>query len=432
MRLTTGTDDLLIIGNGFDLQCQMPTKYDDFMKWMRDNFRTSVWTPIFESAKNHAIMGGNWYDIEGVIEKMILDFEPLILATMVRSSLYAAKSSPFPERYFPSKERTFLNECFLENTLSEDLLDTTYLPVFEELIDEKFFDFAKDVSDIMEDYFRSEFRNVTCQFISEIQHVIEESTERKHIGFFLEHFFSKGNRKFENFLLLELERFEGYFTTYIHNLDIDGISYFEKSNALLNALIAPHSNDNPYKTLSIMSFNYTELPIDEFGGELSRYYKISNVNVHGTIRQDNIIFGVDTTKLFTSSKKDDDVSKIKSERILPFTKTYRKMMLPDPKNWQLPKDPGYIIFYGHSLSEADYSYFQSIFDYVDLYESDVHLEFVYSSYEHNQKIHERRKHEMKRVHKLINTYGMSLMNKEKGKNLLHKLLLENRIKLSEL
>ncbi len=82
-----------------------------------------------------------------------------------------------------------------------------------------------------------------------------------------------------------------------------------------------------------------------------------------------------------------------------------------------------IKFYGHSLSEADYSYFQSIFDYYNLYSNDkVSLVFYYSKgYEQYEAIY-----------KLINVYGRTLANENQGKNLMHKLLLENRLKIEEI
>lgn len=82
-----------------------------------------------------------------------------------------------------------------------------------------------------------------------------------------------------------------------------------------------------------------------------------------------------------------------------------------------------IKFYGHSLNEADYSYFQSIFDFYDLYaNNNVSLVFYYSEgHEQNDAIY-----------RLINSYGKTLANKDQGKNLMHKLLLENRLKIVEL
>ena len=91
----------------------------------------------------------------------------------------------------------------------------------------------------------------------------------------------------------------------------------------------------------------------------------------------------------------------------------------------LPKNDNQLIeikFYGHSLSEADYSYFQSIFDFYNLYNNNnVSLLFYYSKgYEQNDEIY-----------RLINSYGKTFDNKDQGKNLIHKLLLENRLKIVE-
>lgn len=82
--------------------------------------------------------------------------------------------------------------------------------------------------------------------------------------------------------------------------------------------------------------------------------------------------------------------------------------------------PLIIKFYGHSLSEADYSYFQSIFDYYNLYSNcRMGLVFYYSEgYEQTDEIY-----------RLINVYGDTLSNQKQGKNLIHKLLLENRLKI---
>ena len=82
-----------------------------------------------------------------------------------------------------------------------------------------------------------------------------------------------------------------------------------------------------------------------------------------------------------------------------------------------------IKFYGHSLSSADYSYFQSIFDYYNIYDNNlVSLIFYYSKgYEQFDAIYD-----------LINNYGNTLANKDQGKNLMHKLLLENRLKIVEI
>ena len=92
----------------------------------------------------------------------------------------------------------------------------------------------------------------------------------------------------------------------------------------------------------------------------------------------------------------------------------------------LDKNIKHIKFYGHSLASADCSYFQSIFDFYDIYNSDIDLTFYYSDFDGNQK------HIMiNRVVNLIKIYGKTLNNKDHGKNLLHKLKLENRLLIKE-
>ena len=96
-----------------------------------------------------------------------------------------------------------------------------------------------------------------------------------------------------------------------------------------------------------------------------------------------------------------------------------------------------IKFFGHSLDFADYSYFQAIFDEVDLYESDTRLIFYYNENRRNGEKGnkgEKRgvKEEMFReVNHLIAGYGESLDNKDHGRNLLHKLLLEGRLTIKQ-
>ncbi|WP_154071832.1 hypothetical protein [Lactiplantibacillus plantarum] len=101
----------------------------------------------------------------------------------------------------------------------------------------------------------------------------------------------------------------------------------------------------------------------------------------------------------------------------------------DNSNTQLlPKSVNKIIFYGHSLSQADYSYFQSIFDYYNIYSENITLIFYYSKYG-NYDIKEIAKDQFDKVSRLLENYGKSIP--DKGKSLLPKLLLEKRVKILE-
>jgi hypothetical protein len=78
-----------------------------------------------------------------------------------------------------------------------------------------------------------------------------------------------------------------------------------------------------------------------------------SLNLHGNIIDNNIIFGIDET-----------ANVAKGAEI--FKKTYRKLFLTGLQ-YDLPETCDYILFFGHSLAKADYSYFQSIFDLYDIY-----------------------------------------------------------------
>ena len=153
-------------------------------------------------------------------------------------------------------------------------------------------------------------------------------------------------------------------------------------------------------------------------------------NVHGTF--ENPIFGIDNTEIGNDR---EFYYLTKTSRVL-FNNTIKE-------DFKLPNkiEISKICFFGHSLARADYSYFQSIFDYYDIYDSEVRLEFKYYNYikdkkELSDEEKEERKDEVKsNMHKsvieLMNDYGDTASNKSKGENLLHKLILENRIKIIE-
>lgn len=115
-----------------------------------------------------------------------------------------------------------------------------------------------------------------------------------------------------------------------------------------------------------------------------------------------------------------------------FSKTYRTLFTIDVTEKIFPvcdsNNPLVIRFFGHSLNEADYSYFQSIFDYYGIYDNaNVSLQFFYSLYKPEVK-----DNMTDNVYKLVNQYGATLNNKDQGKNLMHKLILEKRINISEI
>lgn len=170
-------------------------------------------------------------------------------------------------------------------------------------------------------------------------------------------------------------------------------------------------------------------------------YKIENVNfVHGycglsscdnPTNSSPIIFGID-----------NDGININSENYR-FTKTARKLSLDSRPIFQtttaLPdrNDVTQIVFYGHSLSTSDYAYFQSIFDYYDIYNNPIKLIFGYSLLNdpRTPKIEDESKAINRHtiiVSKLVNEYAQKTFANSYGNianNLLHMLELQNRIVL---
>ncbi|HFU6883709.1 TPA: hypothetical protein ACGNXJ_000499 [Streptococcus agalactiae] len=92
---------------------------------------------------------------------------------------------------------------------------------------------------------------------------------------------------------------------------------------------------------------------------------------------------------------------------------------------------GFLSYIYDLESNADYSYFQSIFDSINLYSSDTVLIFYWSCY--NENIREQIKsQQVHAVHKLIEKYGDTFNNKNHGRNLFTKLQLENRLIIQEI
>lgn len=159
------------------------------------------------------------------------------------------------------------------------------------------------------------------------------------------------------------------------------------------------------------SFNYTPV------------YKGANPhqiqNIHGNIDGNNTILGID------GHEAEDD--------LLEFTKTYRLLSHSQvTERIDLSQRFHCIKFFGHSLGEADYSYFQSIFDGLDLYNAKTKLFFYFEVYDPEKRT-EIISNNYHAVSKLLKHYGETFKsNPDHGKNLMHKLILEGRLTVKEL
>ena len=246
---------------------------------------------------------------------------------------------------------------------------------------------------------KSEEENLTFEILNYLSQIIETNwlLSKKSVSNF--------KKELMSLMMSQVKTFESNFKEYLLN-EIKSFPeniYNVKSQFFIDELLksgVPFTNE--YSN-SLLSFNYTPLP-----NSTKFFNSRGGNNVHG-ILLDNIILGIDNHNY---------------KEFMEFTKTFRIMTELPQKSLKIYDNSIDIIkFYGHSLGEADYSYFVSIFDTFDVYNSDVVLKFYYDDFD--GQCH--KKEQVERVYKLINHYGETFDNKDHGQNLLHKLVLERRI-----
>ena len=375
---------LLIIGNGFDLQCGLPSKFSDFFEVRRrklercqmyagsrsayiwanevENSGLTVWDVILENG-----VAEYWFNIEAAIQEWITPSGPnkksqkiAIIENYIKDFVRNDKPSRVPE---DKDGAVFIVALYL---------------------------FCK--------YDLSDFDGLNT---AELYRCFE----------------------------MELHLLEADFASYLKKAVDDSTHYQDNACSLLDKLLSVERvNPQEWDIFeSVLSFNYT---IPERASVDSRE-QLSYVNVHGRLAdssETDIIIGIDAADCWGSAMA------------MPFTKTFRVMGIGAPyldEVLHIPTGGKYdttmdlLKFYGHSLASADYSYFQSIFDSINLYSGSTRLIFFYHEHDDVNKEVERI-NTMVRVMELLTTYGKTLDNQDHGKNLVHKLLLEGRLSVQYL
>lgn len=391
MYFSPKSENLYIIGNGFDLYLGLKTSYNDFFgaKLKNNNNEYSVIREnIHKHLENNAkklFAGTEWSKI--IRESKLLDLQ---------------------------NNSVFLLYLLLEKDNAIEHWND---------VEKKIFPCAKKLeklSELNDENFLKEFQYFTNEYIEnfkENEEIIRKIILRKCIQ-------QKKYHEDYNYLV-ELNKFEKEFGNYISQIDNNlfdiGTGKFKDKDIEQRAEKIFEEEKN--KRNIVINFNYTT-----YLREMD--YISEMTNVHGTF--ENPIFGIDNTEIGNDR---EFYYLTKTSRVL-FNNTIKE-------DFKLPNkiEISKICFFGHSLARADYSYFQSIFDYYDIYDSEVRLEFKYYNYikdkkELSDEEKEERKDEVKsNMHKsvieLMNDYGDTASNKSKGENLLHKLILENRIKIIE-
>lgn len=355
---------LLILGNGFDLACGLESSFQSFRKWRQSRI----------DINNLSDPDLNAFDV--ILEQHRGDLSQWADVESAMQALFVGEADhePILDKIYAKPVAYSIN---LDGSESSTLYDS---------------------------------QNPLCQY-SKSRMRLDKVPEKDDLVAFLRN---------------ELRRYEATFGEYLwQEVENKGEKYTSAAQDALIRLMEDNVLEESYlsSTSAVLSFNYTT-PFSTSNpiSNETRFY-----NIHGTLAKNNIIFGIDGQDIEESGDG------------MPFTKTYRLLDMsplsyrslvypPDDENHE---PTSCIKVYGHSLAKADYSYFQSLFDTVSLYSGVTTLVFYYSLYgdgESEQLREKRIREEMQRraIH-LLSSYGNTLDNKDHGKNLVHKLLLEGRL-----
>ncbi|HEM5989905.1 TPA: hypothetical protein U2B37_002068 [Streptococcus suis] len=422
--------ELFVVGNGLDLQCGLETTYENFLKYVflqkkselsidteeidlsivADRFENrfdfyctnwfehsgkevysfvNIWYQIFLHEK--MLENRNWSNVESMIAHYLKE-EHLIynIASVIKSkkrkSAYLGKQTVYRVPSMQGSQTNFIAKLAYV-LVKKDL-------VFLQLPETESYQKIQEIYD-----------NVVEYELEDIQSLVADV------------------------LLHELNELEYDFQCFLRYRLSETSNYDEKINTLLRRMVDPEKDmftavPIPYH---LLSFNYSSLWSQMFRPQFT---PVKFLDVHGKIpdneglRFSNIIFGVDHS-LFQASELE-----------YRFTKTYRTLKSYTQGFEKIgegrdiyTKDIQTIKFYGHSLAEADYAYFQQLFDYYDLYSNpNLSLIFFYSIYD-KSKSHEIEHEQIMAISRLIEKYGQTLDNKDHGKNLLTRLIQTKRLQM---
>ena len=153
------------------------------------------------------------------------------------------------------------------------------------------------------------------------------------------------DKKYTINLMEYLNYIENDFLKYVENLNIPKISDNEIKKIM---------GDNE---LYIINFNYTTY-LKEYL-EINKHFNYKDMlNINGEIKTDLVIFGIDEIQIQNNHRKKELEKFVKSKK--------------GQKDWKLLikkceiTDFEEIIFFGHSLADADYSTLKEIFDYFNI------------------------------------------------------------------
>ena len=369
---------LLVLGNGFDINCGLKSKFSDF-------FESKI-AEIAHAADTrfNSVSSNIWY--------LLLYF------AFYDDNYYDSQSNKMAETMSNSNPLWMDVESFIKKIITINKKDDAW----------------------MNSYFPAKCQNypeyLTHLYNSRMDtYVIGQHNQKSAV---MKHFTKLKKLDFNiySYLYDELLKFENEFKNYIYECVQKTPNYTDYCEQLYKQLI-----DFLREPTSVISFNYTN-SLRWFIDSTQKEFEKNYYNVHGSLETD-IIIGFDSGD-FT----DNENLGIK------MSKAWQKMNLIE-KPYELPKKDtlNTIKFYGHSLGPQDYSYFHSLFDYYDIYNSSITLVFYYTEYKYTEEENALiRGQYVSAVYKLLTDYAKKSGNEEKVTTIISRLQLENRLKIKKI
>lgn len=393
-----GFHQLVVLGNGFDLECGLPTRFSHFFEPRLEALLTQNWkstgrleglgyeaTPTVWDFLLRSSMYAPWYSVEDAVNDIVLSAgdgtsEARGIAAKLIARIYRLSAAGESDPHLPDENSSITSD-------EDDLLNNV-----------------------------AEFIAVDCA--DELREADEPWSPLELVDYLGE----------------QLGKLEENFSGYMVSVCSDNSDYIERSFRLLGWMLADECPTEAKDALdtTVLTFNYT----NPFKHSIEKSDAVRIINVHGNL-DEGIIFGIDGTKC-----ADNPLA-------FPFSKTYRVITAgTDFGDGAVRSSRGIlhenetlvVKFYGHSLGEADYAYFQAIFDTVNLYAGDTKLVFYYKphatqgeDFKVNSQSEQRSRNTMAaRVTRLLAEYGRTLDNEDHGRNLMHKLMIEGRLEVRRL
>ena len=264
------TEQLLIIGNGFDLACGLKSKYTDFFDWIPEEiYRENFWYYILDCLRHRKLLESeNWADIELQIFNQLKNIEILYRDNFIHQL---------------DKESDSDYIGYINNYLKRRRDDVSKDSVTPESLEITYWGLV-----------------VTKEQDTDIPKTIEQA-----LGYLFDHL-EKLEQNFCVFLFDQINKEKDtMFSKNISPNDFESEynNYFTCSIKLLNHILKAHhpnkyklsnSQDNQTETYKfhasndIFSFNYT-LPVQSYNW----------CNIHGSLECENIIFGINYDSLIS-------------------------------------------------------------------------------------------------------------------------------------